>query len=100
MLVYFLPHLLFVAQLLHNFYSGLKYFGGFFQHPSHSQLPGCPVHLPYMSLHQLYKKDSFTQSTQASHMQIWSEQLVYVCALSCSDQAQGFFRVPQKALVM
>lgn len=33
-------------------------------------------------------------------MQIWSEQLVYIPALGCSDQAQGFFRVPQKALVM
>lgn len=36
---------------------------------------------------------------KVSQTQIRSEQLVCIPALSCSDQAQGFFRVPQKALV-
>lgn len=48
----------------------------------------------------LQKGLTFNQSTEVSQIQIWSEQLVYIPALSCTYQAQGVFWVPQKALVM
>lgn len=35
----------------------------------------------------------FTQSAELRQIKIWSEQLVFIPALNCSDQAQDFFRV-------